>query len=97
MTVAIDAASIIRLPRGVKLRFNEVRQKWFLLGPERVFEQDDVAVEILQRIDGRRTIAAITQELAEAFHAPLDEICNDVSNFVSHLMELRMLEPVADA
>lgn len=97
MTTAISAASIIRLPRGVKLRFDEVRQRWFLLGPERVFEPDDIAIEILQRIDGSRSIAAITMELATAFQAPMEEIGRDVTEFVDHLIEIRMLEALACA
>jgi pyrroloquinoline quinone biosynthesis protein D len=96
MTTANGAERIIRLPRGVKLRYNAVRQQWFLLGPERVFEPDEVAVEILQRIDGSRSIEAITAELATAFDAPTDEIGRDVNTFVNHLIEIRMLEPVVD-
>ena len=94
MTAAISDASVIRVPRGVKLRFNEARQQWFLLGPERVFEPDEVAIEILQRIDGSRTLKAITTELAEAFQAPADEIGRDVMEFVGHLIGIRMLEPL---
>ena len=94
MSAAISDASVIRLPRGVKLRFNEARQQWFLLGPERVFEPDEVAIEILQRIDGSRTLKAITAELAEAFQAPADEIGRDVTDFVGHLIGIRMLEPL---
>ncbi len=93
MMVPITSASVIKLPRGVKLRFNDARQQWFLLGPERVFEPDDIAVEILQRIDGSRTLGAITAELAEAFQAQPEEIGRDVAEFVDHLIGIRMLEP----
>ena len=57
-----DIAAIVpALPRGVRLRYDESRKQWFLLGPERVFEPDETAVEILQRIDGVRSIEAIAQ------------------------------------
>jgi pyrroloquinoline quinone biosynthesis protein D len=92
MTGAITRESVIALPRGVKLQFNAARKEWFLLGPERVFEPDEVAVEILRLIDGGRTMGAISEALAAAFQAPAEEIATDVEEFVKRLMEIRMLE-----
>jgi pyrroloquinoline quinone biosynthesis protein D len=86
------AASVPKLPRGVKLRFDKARQQWFLLGPERVFEPDEIAIEILQRIDGKRSLAGITDELCAAFNAPAEDIGPDVAEFVDKLVRIRMLE-----
>ena len=92
MMGAQAAQSVPKLPRGVKLRFDGTRQKWFLLGPERVFEPDEIATEILQRIDGARSLAAIIRELASEFGAPEAEISGDVGEFVDKLVGIRMLE-----
>jgi len=92
-TTKIDIAAIVpTLPRGVKLRYDESRGRWFLLGPERVFEPDDTAVAILQRIDGVRSVEAITQDLAAAFEADRDEIASDVTEFLRGLADLRMID-----
>lgn len=89
----IDVASIVpRLPRGVRLRFDESRQQWFLLGPERVFEPDETAVEILQRIDGVSSIEAIARDLATTFEADRDEIAGDVIAFLRGLADQRMVD-----
>ncbi|AZO76664.1 MULTISPECIES: pyrroloquinoline quinone biosynthesis peptide chaperone PqqD [unclassified Bosea (in: a-proteobacteria)] len=89
----IDIAAIVpALPRGVRLRFDESRQQWFLLGPERVFEPDEIALEILQRVDGARSVEAIAQELAAAFEADRDEIAADVMAFLRGLADQRMVD-----
>lgn len=86
------AAIVPVLPRGVRLRFDESRQQWFLLGPERVFEPDEIALEILQRVDGARSVEAIAQELAAAFAADRDEIAADVMTFLRGLADQRMVD-----
>ena len=40
----IDAQSRPRLPRGVKLKRDEVRERWTLLAPAAVIEKDVVAM-----------------------------------------------------
>jgi pyrroloquinoline quinone biosynthesis protein D len=71
--------------RGMKFRFDEVRKSWVLLGPERAFMPDEHAVEVLKLIDGRRTEAAIVDELARRFNAPRDEIATDVAAMLDDL------------
>jgi len=89
----IDIAAIVpALPRGVRLRFDKSRQQWFLLGPERVFEPDEIALEILQRVDGARSVEAIAQELAAAFEADRDEIVADVLALLRGLADQRMVD-----
>ncbi|TCR67100.1 pyrroloquinoline quinone biosynthesis peptide chaperone PqqD [Bosea sp. BK604] len=90
---AQDLATIVpALPRGVRLRFDEARQQWFLLGPERVFEPDETAIEILQRIDGTRSVEAIAEDLATRFEADRDEIAADVMAFLRGLANQRMID-----
>jgi pyrroloquinoline quinone biosynthesis protein D len=69
----------------VKLRFDETRGRWIVLAPERLFEPDDIAVEILRRIDGARPAEAIVDELADLYSAPRAEIAADVAELLADL------------
>ena len=81
----IVATSIPRLGQGVKFRFDKSRDAWILLAPERLFMPDEVAVEVLKRIDGTRDVAAIVDDLATAFNAPREEIESDVLGMLADL------------
>lgn len=70
--------SISTLARGTRLRYDDSRQRWVLLVPERVLAPDEIAVEILQLCDGQRSVAAIIDHLAAAYAAPREEIRADV-------------------
>ena len=71
--------TIPRFRRGVKFRFDAVRQAWVLLAPEKLFMPDEIAVEILKLIDGERSLDAIVDDLAARFDAPRDLIATDVA------------------
>jgi pyrroloquinoline quinone biosynthesis protein D len=84
---ALDGSSVPRLPRHVKFRFDETRSKWVLLAPERLLLPDQIAVEILQRVDGARSVDAIVASLAAQFAAPREEIEGDVVAMLQDLAE----------
>ncbi len=65
-----DSATVPRFGAGMKLRFDQVRAAWIVLGPERAFVPDEHAVEVLKLMDGIRSVAAIAAALAEKFDAP---------------------------
>jgi coenzyme PQQ biosynthesis protein PqqD len=92
MTTAIDSKSKPRLPRGVKLRHDEVRGRWTLLAPERIFEVDDTAAAVLELCDGERDLAAIVAELASRYNAPPAVIEKDVVAMLGDLQAKRVLE-----
>jgi pyrroloquinoline quinone biosynthesis protein D len=77
--------SVPQLGRGHKLRFDEVRKSWVLLGPERLFMPDEHAVEILKLVDGKRDTDAIVADLAARFNAPTDAIRTDVDAMLADL------------
>ena len=81
-----------RLPRGVKLRRDEVRGRWTLLAPERIFEIDATAAAVLELCDGERDLAAIVAELAARYNAPADVIEKDVAAMLGDLKAKRVLE-----
>lgn len=87
----IAAASVPRLAPQIRLRFDEARQRWTLLAPERVLVPDEIAVEILQLCDGVATVEAIAGTLAARFQAPPDEVARDVIEMLQDLADKGML------
>ncbi len=85
--IRIDEASVPRLPPHIKLRFDDTRQRWVVLAPERVLVPDEIAVEILQRCDGVLTVAAIAAVLAEKYAAARDEVTRDIVELLQDLSD----------
>lgn len=88
--LALDAVPVF--PRGVRLRFDEVRGVWVLLAPERALRLDPVGHAILSRVDGARSLDVIARDLAATFNAPLDQILADSAAYLSQLLDRRILE-----
>jgi pyrroloquinoline quinone biosynthesis protein D len=85
--ISISEASRPVLPRHAKLRFDETRQRWVILAPERVLAPDEIAVEILQLCDGARSVAQMIDQLAAKYAAERAAIGVDV---------VAMLQDLAD-
>ncbi len=83
----IGEASVPRLAPQIKLRFDEARQRWVVLAPERVLMPDEIAVEILKRCDGAATVDAIAAALAEKYAAPRDEVARDIVEMLQDLAD----------
>jgi pyrroloquinoline quinone biosynthesis protein D len=81
-----------RLPRGVRLRRDEVRGRWTLLAPERIFEVDATAAAVLELCDGERDLAAIVAELSIRYNAPAGAIEKDVVAMLGDLQAKRVIE-----
>ena len=77
MRPAVAADSVPRLPRHVKLRHDKARDRWLILVPERVLVPDDIAVAVLSRVDGARSVREIATDLAQTYQAPVDVILAD--------------------
>jgi pyrroloquinoline quinone biosynthesis protein D len=85
--ISVSEASRPVLPRHAKLKFDETRQRWVILAPERVLAPDDIAVEILQLCDGLRSVSDLTDLLAAKYAAEREAIGADV---------IAMLQDLAD-
>ena len=84
----IGADSAPKLPRHAKLRFDKPRDCWIILAPERVFELDAIAHEVVALCDGERTVGGIVDILAGKFaQAPRDVIANDVTAMLQGLAD----------
>jgi pyrroloquinoline quinone biosynthesis protein D len=88
----IGEGSVPRLRRGVRLRFDPARGAWVLLAPERVLVPDEIAIEILQRCDGKATVGAIVDELSRSFEAERTLIARDVAALLQDLQAKGMVE-----
>ena len=89
-----DADQGLRVPafrRGVKFRFDTVRDAWVVLAPERLFVPDEQAIEVLKLVDGVRTLADITDDLCARFAAPQDVVMQDVAALLQDLAEKGVL------
>ena len=62
------------LPRHARLKFDETRQVWVILAPERVLAPDEIAVEVLQLCDGVRSVADMVDQLAAKYAADREAI-----------------------
>src|SRR5438477_10712179 len=62
------------LPRHAKLKFDETRQLWVILAPERVLAPDEISVEILQLCDGVHCVADMIDQLAGTYAAERDPV-----------------------
>ena len=85
--ISVSEASRPVLPRHARLKFDETRQVWVILAPERVLAPDEIAVEVLQLCDGVRSVEAIIDQLAAKYAADRGAISADV---------IAMLQDLAD-
>jgi pyrroloquinoline quinone biosynthesis protein D len=85
--MSVEEASRPVLPRHARLKFDDVRQRWVILAPERVLAPDDISVEILQLCDGARSVSDMIDLLSAKYAAPREAIGTDV---------LAMLQDLAD-
>ncbi len=84
----LNSTSVPRLPRHAKLRFDRARDCWIINAPERVFELDAIAGEVIQLVDGTRTLAVLVDELATKYdQAPRADIERDVTAMLQNLAD----------
>ena len=88
----IPDTAVPRLPRGVRLHRDEARGGWVLLAPERILQPDAVAMEVLNRVDGRSSLAEIVDNLATTFTAERARIEADVRGFLGNLAQKGFVE-----
>ena len=85
--ISVSEESRPVLPRHAKLKFDETRQVWVILAPERVLAPDEIAVEVLKLCDGQRSVGQMVDMLAKKYAAPREAIATDV---------IAMLQDLAD-
>ncbi len=92
MSEAVSGTSVPKLPRGVRLHFDQVRQAHVLLAPERAFNVDGNAVAVLKLVDGTRSVDDIAASLAETYGADKSVIAHDIGKMIDDLIAKRVME-----
>ena len=88
----INESIVPKFPKHVRFRFNKPRKEWVILAPERLVKMDPIAVEILQLVDGEKTVKIIANELSKKFNAPLETILADVIEMLQDLSDKGFIE-----
>lgn len=83
---------VIRLPRGVRLHHDAVRELPVLLGPERALMLDDIGLAILTELDDAPRLSDLIARLAARYDAPVSEIAGDVRAFLDDLQVQRLVD-----
>jgi pyrroloquinoline quinone biosynthesis protein D len=84
----VSASSVLRLAPHIVFRFDDTRQRWIMMAPERLMLPDEQAVEILQLVDGKTGVGAIIDTLATRYtQAPRDLIATDVTAMLQDLAD----------
>lgn len=85
--VVIDEASAPRLVAHARLQYDKHRSQWIVQAPERLLVLDAIALEIVQRCTGDKTVGAIVDDLAGKYAAPREVIAQDVSTMLQDLAD----------
>ena len=85
--VSVSEASRPVLPRHARRKFDETRQVWVILAPERVLAPDEIAVEVLHLCDGVRSVAEMVDQLAAKYAAERNAIASDVITMLQDLAD----------
>ena len=87
----ILGSAVLRFAPHVRFRFDQTRQAWVVLAPERLLLPDEQAVEILQLIDGERGVDSVIDELVRRYEAPREVIASDVVKMLQDLVDKKVL------
>jgi pyrroloquinoline quinone biosynthesis protein D len=83
----VGSTSVLKLAPHIVFRFDETRQRWIMMAPERLMLPDEQAVEILKLVDGQASVDGIVDALAAKFNAPREEIAGDVTDMLQDLAD----------
>ncbi len=83
----ITVASKPVMPPHIKMRHDAGRGRWLILAPERLFDPDEIAVEVLKLCDGVRTVSDIAAQLSKDYNAPQEDIEADIITMLQDLAD----------
>ncbi len=89
---AMGGDSVPRWSGGVRTRYDETRQRWMILGPERILVPEGAGADIARLVDGRRTVDDIVAELAGEYDADPKLIRDDTVGFLQQLVDQDYLQ-----
>jgi pyrroloquinoline quinone biosynthesis protein D len=84
----VSGETVLALAPHIVFRFDDQRQRWVILAPERLLLPDEQAVEILKLVDGKAGVGAIVDVLAGRYTAASRElIAQDVTAMLQDLAD----------
>jgi pyrroloquinoline quinone biosynthesis protein D len=89
VSVPIPLDAVPRIWRLARLDYDPARQRPVLLYPEGAVLLNDTGREILELVDGARTVAEIAAVLGERYHA---DVTTDVTEYLSRLAERELIQ-----
>jgi pyrroloquinoline quinone biosynthesis protein D len=95
--MSLSAEDRLVVARGVRVRFDPVRNCHVLLAPERVLFPCPTSVEILGRLTEPRPFGELVAGLAAEFDAPAEEIARDVEALLADLVAQRIVRVEREA
>jgi pyrroloquinoline quinone biosynthesis protein D len=87
----VGGGTVLRFTAHARFRFDETRQAWVVLAPERLLLPDEQAVAVLKLVDGVRDADAICEALSRQYEAPRDVIATDVLPMLQDLIDKSVL------
>jgi pyrroloquinoline quinone biosynthesis protein D len=87
----VAGPTVVRFATHAKFRFDEVRQAWIVLIPERLLLPDEQAVAVLRLVDGRRDADAIVDALSIQYEAAREVMAADVLAMLQDLLDKKVL------
>lgn len=78
-----------RFSCGVRLRWDDIRQRHTLLFPEGLLLLNPTAAAVLELCDGQRTVSAIVTQLEEQYQGA--DVENDVHHLLTRICERGLL------
>jgi pyrroloquinoline quinone biosynthesis protein D len=87
--VTLSPDSVPRIWRLARLDYDPARQRPVLLYPEGAVLLNETGREILDLVDGTRTVAEIAALLGERYQT---DVTADVTDYLSHLAERELIQ-----